>query len=98
MATYQNEEYVTDTQIAAMLGYNPVTVRKWRVKNTAAGCIKFGPPYEYRGPKVVYPMSGFRRWCSQVQVVNGVPRTNLPISATIELPQQSSVNEVADAA
>lgn len=99
MATLDREEYVSDVQIAAMLGYHPVTVRKWRKKNTDAGCIKYGPPYEYRGPKVVYPMSGFRTWCSQVRIVNGVPRVNLPISATIDLPQQSSVNtEIADAA
>lgn len=94
--------YFTDSQVAAMLGIHPVTVRKWRGKNKVYGAIKFGPPYEYRGPKVVYPKAAFRTWCSQIRLVDGVPRINLPISATIPLPsvpgavQRQTVNEVGD--
>lgn len=82
----QQDDFFTDTQVAAMLGKHPVTIRKWRKKNQLANCIKFGPPYEYRGNNVVYPKAKFRTWCSQVQVVDGVPRINLPVSANIALP------------
>lgn len=91
MNTNQQTEYFSDAQVAAMLGVHPVTVRKWRVKNTEAGCIKFGPPYEYRGPNVVYPKPDFATWCAQVRMVDGVPRINLPINATIPLPQTDAV-------
>lgn len=91
MNTNQQTEYFTDYQVAAMLGKHPVTVRKWRVKNTEAGCIKFGPPYEYRGPNVVYPKQDFATWCTQVRMVDGVPHINLPINATIPLPQADAV-------
>lgn len=89
--------FFTDVQVAAMLGLNPVTVRKWRTKNKKLGLIKYGPPYEFRGPNVVYPKDRFATWCSQVQVVDGVPRANLPISANIAVPaQRDTVNEVGD--
>lgn len=95
-------DYFTDTQVAAMLGSHPVTMRKWRTKNKAFGAIKFGPPYEYRGSRVVYPKEKFRAWCSQVQLVDGVPRFNLPITAHVALPsselQRSTVNEVDNVA
>lgn len=93
-------DFFTTPQVAVMLGVHVVTVRKWRTKNKDVGCIKFGPPYEFRGANVVYPKVGFRTWCSQVAMVDGVPRINLPVSATIGLPrepghvQQSPVNEV----
>lgn len=72
--------FFRDTQIAAMLGVNPVTVRQWRVKNREAGRIQYGPPYEYRGRYVVYPKPAFRAWCAAVKVVDGVPHMNLPVS------------------
>lgn len=84
-------------QIARMLGVNPVTVRKWRTKNKTAGCIKFGPPYEYHGSNVVYRADKFAAWCSQVKMVDGVPRINMPITATIPLPKLASL-ETGDAA
>lgn len=87
----------TDNEIALMLGVNPVTVRKWRVKNRQAGCIKFGPPYEYRGPNVVYPKDKFSAWCSQVRMEGGIPRINMPVSATIALPTEARA-EVASGA
>lgn len=89
-----HDDLFTDVQIAAMLGVHPVTARKWRKKNQEAGCIKFGPPYEYRGNNVVYPVKAFRAWCSQVRVVDGVPRINLPISATIALPKNAEAAHV----
>ena len=76
----------TDVQVARMLGIHPVSVRRWRVKNGRAGCIKYGPPYEYRGYNVVYPVDKFRAWCAQVRVVGGVPRMNLPVTAIQPLP------------
>lgn len=79
-------DYFTDEQIAVMLGKHPVTVRRWRSLNKQAGAIKYGPPYEYRGSRVVYPKEGFRQWCAQVVKVDGVPHINLPITATIPLP------------
>lgn len=81
-------QYLTDVQVAAMLGKNPVTVRKWRVKNTKAGCIKFGPPYEYHGHNVAYPKHLFHEWCSAVRVINGVPRINAPINSPFALPRE----------
>ena len=86
MGQIDRDEYFTDTQVAAMLGKHPVTVRKWRSKNTLAGCIKYGPPYEYRGQNVVYPVSLFRKWCASVQMINGVPHMNLPVDAPGPLP------------
>ncbi len=82
----QQENFFTDLQVAALLGRNPVTVRKWRVKNKEAGCIKFGPPYEYRGPNVVYPKDKFAAWCKQVRMVNGVPCMDMPVTSVIPLP------------
>lgn len=87
----EQESFYTDVEIAAMLGVHPVTVRKWRKKNVPLGCIKHGPPYEYRGANVVYPKDKFSTWCSQVRIVGGVPRINLPISATIPLPANERV-------
>lgn len=84
-------DFYTDVQIAKLLGKNPVTVRKWRVKNKELGMIKYGPPYEFRGPNVVYSKRAFATWCGQVQMVNGVPCINLPISATIPLPPQTVI-------
>lgn len=81
------EGFFSDVQIAAMLGRHPVTVRKWRKKNREAGCIKFGPPYEIHGNNIVYPKKGFRTWCAAVQVVDGVPCINLPVTSTISLPR-----------
>lgn len=75
------ETHFTDTQVAALLGKHPVTVRKWRAKNTEAGCVKYGPPYEYHGTNVWYPKAKFREWCAQVRMVNGVPHMNLPVVA-----------------
>lgn len=88
-------KFFTDVQVAAMLGLNPVTVRKWRAKNKKLGLIKYGPPYEFRGPNVVYPKDRFSTWCSQVQMVGGVPRVNLPISATIPLPDPEGITRPA---
>lgn len=107
MASHHNPpepDYFTTDQVAALLGVHSVTVRRWRSWNKAANAIKYGPPYEYRGPRVVYPKRRFREWCSQVKKVDGVPRINLPITATVPLPvvpdQQETVTpvtvEVAD--
>lgn len=94
------ESYYTEAQVAALLGKHPVTVRKWRVKNKQIGLIKHGPPYEFRGHNVVYPKDKFRSWCSQVRVVDGVPRINLPITANVPLPAEAdkrpTANEVRD--
>jgi hypothetical protein len=94
MAQALKEEHFTDAQIATMLGVHPVTVRKWRGKNKEAGCIKYGPPYEYWGSNVVYPAEKFREWCSRVVVIGGVPRMNLPVSSVVEGPQRETVKEV----
>jgi hypothetical protein len=83
-------DYFTDTQIASMLGVNPVTVRQWRVKNKRLGVIRYGPPYEFRGPQVVYPKPKFREWCAAVPIVNGVPRVNLPVTANMTLIAQAT--------
>lgn len=93
--TYPN--HFTDLQIAVMLGYHPVTIRNWRKKNKVAGCIKFGPPYEYHGAKVLYPKDKFHQWCTQVTVVDGVPRMNLPVNAPVALPPETH-EEAAHAA
>lgn len=90
--TTPRDDCFTDTQIARMLGVNPVTVRQWRVKNKKAGEIKHGPPYEIRGNAVVYPKPGFRAWCAAVKVEGGVPITNLPPSANISAIQQATAN------
>ena len=88
----QQEKQFTDVQIAKMLGVNPVTVRQWRVKNKKLGQIKYGPPYEFHGNSVVYPVEKFRQWCSEIKVVNGVPQLNLPASADRDLlPESVSV-------
>lgn len=86
------EAYFKDTQIAKMLGLNPVTVRQWRVKNKKAGSIKHGPPYEVHGTEILYPKSQFRQWCAAVEVVGGVPRVNLPVSADLAAIQQATAN------
>lgn len=73
--------HFTDTQVARMLGMNPASVRRWRVKNKKAGGIKFGPPYEIHGSRILYPKVAFREWCAQVKVVDGVPCMNAPVRA-----------------
>lgn len=84
------EGFLSDEQVARQLGVHPVTVRRWRAKNKKAGCIKFGPPYEFRGPNVVYPKSTFSEWCRAVRVVDGVPRMNLPVSSPVVLPVEAA--------
>jgi hypothetical protein len=98
MATDEYPNHFTELQVAAMLGYHPVTIRKWRVKNTNAGCIKFGPPYEYHGRNVLYPKDQYRAWFNHVEVIDGVPRMNAPIKARIALPSEDQAQEVAHAA
>lgn len=90
---FDAEQHFRDTQIARMLGVNPVTVRQWRVKNKRAGCIKYGPPYEIHGGDVVYPKEQFRQWCATRAVVGGVPQLNLPATADLALIRES-VGEV----
>lgn len=87
MTSPHQSEYFTDAQLARMLGLNPVTLRKWRTKNKKLGVIKYGPPYEFHGPNVLYPAGKFREWCSQVRMVNGVPCMNLPVGSTIPHPE-----------
>ena len=84
------EGYFVDTEIARMLGVNAVTVRQWRVKNKKLGELRYGPPYQYRGNEVVYPKQKFREWCATVEVVGGVPRANLPVSADLAAIQQAT--------
>ena len=91
------DDFFTDVQIAKMLGYNPVTLRQWRVKNKKLGEVRYGPPYEIRGGSVVYPKKAFREWCAGVQVVGGVPRVNLPPGVKLEVIQQATANDQADA-
>lgn len=87
--THAETQLFDSIQIAAMLGVNPVTVRKWRKKNKELGFIKHGPEYEFRGANVVYPADKFAAWCASVKIVNGVPCMNLPITANIPLPRQA---------
>jgi hypothetical protein len=93
MAQTSPEGYFVDTQIAKMLGVNPVTVRQWRVKNKKAGEVKHGPPYEVRGGNVVYPKGKFREWCAGVEVRAGVPYANLPPTADLAVIQQATAND-----
>jgi hypothetical protein len=90
------DEFFTDVQIAKMLGYNPVTLRQWRVKNKKLGEVRYGPPYEIRGGNVVYPKKSFREWCAGVKVIGGVPHVNLPVGVTLEEIQQATANDQAD--
>lgn len=99
MASHANPtepDYFTDTQVAALLGVHPVSVRRWRTLNKKIGLIKHGPPYEFRGARVVYPKEGFRDWCSQVRKVNGVPSINLPVSSNIPLPSEECERPTAN--
>lgn len=80
----ESDRFYTSHEIAQLLGVNAVSVRRWRTKNKAAGALVYGPPYEYRGPNVVYPKRAFTEWCKQVRMVNGVPNINLPVSAKLE--------------
>lgn len=93
-------EFFTDRQVASLLGYNPVSLRRWRVKNKLAGAIVYGPPYVLRASRVLYPKQLFWQWCSKVKVEGGVPKMNLPVTAdphlVEELEQLSTVKEVAD--
>ncbi|OWT55258.1 hypothetical protein CEY11_21345 [Candidimonas nitroreducens] len=77
--------YYTTTDIAVWLGKHPVTIRSWRVRNAKAGFLKYGPPYEYRDGKVVYPVQAFRDWCAGHEVIDGVVHMALPLSAVDEL-------------
>lgn len=77
------QKHFSDVQIAIALGVRPTSVRRWRVKNKAAGYIKYGPPYEYRGSNVVYPIAAFRKWCAEVRVDGGVIHCNLPPGAPV---------------
>lgn len=108
LATMSNQirppdaDYFTTEQVAALLGKHPVSVRRWRSLNKKIGLIKHGPPYEFRGANVVYPKDKFHQWCTQLRVVDGVPRINLPVSANIPLPAEPeqrhavTADEVAD--
>lgn len=100
MANEDYGEFLTTPQVAVLLGYNQVTLRRWRTKNKEAGEIRYGPPYEIRGGRVLYPKRGFYTWCSQVRVVGGVPRMNLPVTAApafaVALQQRSAVKEADD--
>ena len=86
-------DFFTATQVATMLGVHDVTVRRWRSWNAKLGVIKYGPPYEYRGSRVVYPNAAFREWCGQVTDDQGVTRINLPITATIPLPKKQEAQD-----
>lgn len=92
----EHDDVFTDVEIARMLGFNPVTVRQWRVKNKKLGHMRYGPPYEIRGGHVVYPKSQFRAWCTSRTVVNGVPQVNLPVTANLELIHQATGNGAQD--
>ena len=92
------QDHFKDTQIARMLGVNPVTVRQWRVKNKRAGCIRYGPPYEIHNGEVIYPKGAFRAWCQSRTVIGGVPQVNLPVSANLELIEQALGNAPQEAA
>lgn len=91
MAAYQPPEtdYFSTEQVASLLGVHPASVRRWRTLNKATGELRHGPPYEYRGSRVVYPKESFHKWCADVQVVGGVPRSNLPLTAAIPPPVAS---------
>jgi hypothetical protein len=91
--TEDDNDYFTDTQIAKLLGVNPVTARQWRVKNKKLGELRYGPPYEITSDgHVRYPRSKFREWCAGVRVVGGVPHVNLPTSADREAIHQAVGN------
>lgn len=77
------QKYFSDRQVALLLGMRTGSVRRWRQKNKAAGELKYGPPYEYRGANVVYPVEAFRRWCSQTTVKDGVVCWNMPLSTPL---------------
>lgn len=95
MAAYQppETEYFTTEQVASLLGVHSASVRRWRTLNKAAGELRHGPPYEYRGSRVVYPKESFHKWCANVQVVDGVPRSNLPLTATIPPPVAATLQQ-----
>lgn len=88
MAAYHppDPDFYTAEQVAVLLGVHPVTVRRWRTRNKTSGSLRHGPPYEYRGARVVYPKELFRHWCARIQVIDGVPRMNLPITASVQPP------------
>lgn len=95
MAAYQPPavDYFTADQVASLLGVHSVTVRRWRTLNKAAGELRHGPPYEFRGSRVVYPKDAFRDWCSSVRVVDGVPRLNLPLTSAIPPPVAATLQQ-----
>lgn len=83
--------HFTDVEVARLLGINPASVRRWRTKNKEAGCIKYGPPYEYHGNNVRYPKQQFREWCAAVTVIDGVPHLNFPMAEPVAAISQSPV-------
>lgn len=78
--------YLSDIQVAAALGFHPVTLRKWRAKNKQVGEIKHGPPYEYRGVSVVYPEDKFQAWLDARQTIDGVTHYRAPVPAGSKVP------------
>jgi Helix-turn-helix domain len=47
--------YLSETELAAELGYFPQTIRKWRARDE-------GPPHVLIGKKAYYPEDKFREW------------------------------------
>lgn len=71
-------KYFTEAQIAILLGTPRAALRARRQRNNEAGRMAYGPPYEFHGADVVYPVAAFRRWCAEVPVEGGATRSNTP--------------------
>lgn len=71
-------KYFTEAQIAVWLGMSRAALRAWRQRNSEAGRMAYGPPYEFHGTVAMYPVAAFRRWCAEVPVEGGATRPNAP--------------------
>jgi predicted DNA-binding transcriptional regulator AlpA len=63
--------FLTEKDIAAVLGLKTRTVRAWRTQRRADG-----PPYVHLGGSVRYPSDEFQRWLSTRQ--RGGERVRVP--------------------
>lgn len=76
------DHYLTSDQIAEALGIHPVTVRRWRARNKAAGFHKYGPPFEVRRGRVFYLASAFMVWRELNDLLPVADTPDTPVAAT----------------
>lgn len=65
--TADREAYLTDRDVARLIGVRPAIVRAWRAQDIA-------PPHVILGNVVRYPYTEFSAWLLNLPRVHGIPQ------------------------